>query len=53
MFYADDIREAAKQYSRPDITEQEMNMARTLINSMDTLEPSKYKDEYQVSLRNL
>jgi DNA end-binding protein Ku len=54
MFYADDIRELQKQYSRPDITEQEMNMARTLINSMDTpFEPSKYKDEYQVKLKEL
>lgn len=54
MFYADDIRELQKQYTKPGISEQELNMAKTLINSMDTpFDPSKYKDEYQVKLREL
>jgi len=54
MFYADDIKELQKQYTKPEISEQELNMAKTLINSMDTpFDPSKYKDEYQVKLKEL
>ncbi len=54
MFYADDIKELQKQYTKPEISEQELNMAKTLINSMDTpFDPSKYKDEYQTRLRAL
>jgi len=54
MFYADDIKELQKQYNKPDISDQELNMAKTLINSMDTpFDPSKYKDEYQVKLKEL
>jgi DNA end-binding protein Ku len=54
MFYADDIRELQKPYTKPGISEQELAMAKTLINSMDTpFDPSQYKDEYQVKLREL
>ena len=54
MFYADEIKELQKQYTKPEISEQELNMAKTLISSMDTpFDPSKYKDEYQVRLREL
>ncbi len=54
MFYADDIKEVQKQYIKPEVSEQELSMAKTLINSMDTpFEPSKYKDEYQARLRSL
>ncbi len=54
MFYADDIKELQKQYNKPGISDQELNMAKTLINSMDTpFDPSKYKDEYQVKLHEL
>ena len=54
MFYADEIREIQKQYTKPQVSEQELNMARTLINSMDTpFDPEKYKDEYQIKLREL
>jgi DNA end-binding protein Ku len=54
MFYADDIRELQKQYAKPAVSEQELTMAKTLINSMDTpFEPAKYKDEYQEKLREL
>jgi DNA end-binding protein Ku len=35
-------------------SEQELNMAKTLISSMDTpFDPAKYKDEYQAKLRAL
>lgn len=54
MFYADDIKELQKPYNQPEVSEQELNMAKMLINSMDTpFDPSKYKDEYQVRLREL
>ncbi len=54
MFYADEIKELQKQYSKPEISEQELNMAKTLISSMDTpFDASKYKDEYQWRLREL
>lgn len=54
MFYADDIKELQKQYTKPEVSDQELNMAKTLINSMDTpFDPSKYKDEYQIRLRAL
>ncbi|HWQ58374.1 MAG TPA: Ku protein [Clostridia bacterium] len=54
MFYADDIRELQKPYAKPEVFEQELNMARMLINSMDTpFDPAKYRDEYQIKLRAL
>jgi DNA end-binding protein Ku len=54
MFYADDIKEFQKQYTKPEVSEQELSMARMLINSMDTpFNPDKYKDEYQARLRAL
>lgn len=54
MFYADDIKELQKQYSKPNVSEQEMNMAKMLINSMDIpFDSEKYKDEYQEKLRML
>ena len=54
MHYADDIKQLQKQYTKPQISEQELNMAKLLINSMDTpFNPGKYKDEYQAKLRAL
>jgi DNA end-binding protein Ku len=54
MFYADEIKEQQKQYSKPDPAEQELNLAKLLINSMDTtFDPTKYYDEYQEKLRDL
>ncbi|WFR59019.1 Ku protein [Anaerocolumna sp. AGMB13025] len=54
MFYAEDIKELQKQYTKPEVAEQELNMAKMLINSMDTpFDPAKYKDEYQSKLRAL
>ncbi|MDP4133369.1 MAG: Ku protein [Bacillota bacterium] len=54
MFYSDDIREFQKQYNKPEVSDQELGMAQTLINSMDTpFDPSKYKDEYQIKLHEL
>ncbi len=54
MFYADDIKELPKQYTKPEVSEVELNMAKMLINSMDTpFDPSQYKDEYQEKLHVL
>ncbi|MHC1722360.1 MAG: Ku protein [Aminipila sp.] len=54
MFYADDIKQLQKQYIKPEVSEQELNMAKMLIDSMDTpFDPSQYKDEYQERLRVL
>lgn len=54
MFYADEIKELQKQYNKPEVSDEELNMAKVLINSMDTpFDPSKYKDEYQTRLRTL
>ncbi|MGI6167518.1 MAG: Ku protein [Eubacteriales bacterium] len=54
MFYADDIKDLPKQYNRPEVSEEELKMARMLIGAMDTpFDPSKYKDEYQEKLRGL
>jgi len=54
MFYADEIKELQKPYSKPKVSEQESKMARLLINSMDTpFNPAMYKDEYQEKLRML
>ncbi|HPY37446.1 MAG TPA: Ku protein [Clostridia bacterium] len=54
MFFEDEIRELQKQYSKPAVSEQELNMAKVLINSMDTpFNPKKYQDEYQIKLRAL
>lgn len=54
MFYADEVKELQKQYTQPEVAEQELKMAKLLINSMDTpFDPAAYKDEYQERLRQL
>ncbi len=54
MFFADEVKEIQKQYIKPEVAEQELDMAKLLINSMDTpFDPSRYKDEYQARLRGL
>ncbi|MFL0247039.1 Ku protein [Candidatus Clostridium stratigraminis] len=54
MFYEDEIKDLPKSYSKPEISEAELNMAKTLISSMDApFNPSEYKDEYQIRLREL
>lgn len=54
MFYEDDIKELRKTYNKPEITENELTLAKTLINAMDTpFNPAEYSDEYQNKLREL
>lgn len=54
MHFEDEVKDIPKSYARPEITEQELAMARLLIDSMDTpFRPEQYHDEYQVKLRQL
>lgn len=54
MFFEDEVKELQKQYNQPEVNEQELKMAKLLINSMDTpFDPAMYKDEYQERLREL
>ncbi|MCL2671287.1 MAG: Ku protein [Clostridiales bacterium] len=54
MFFEDEIKELPKTYTKPEVSEQEMAMATTLIASMDTpFAPDEYQDEYQKKLRAL
>lgn len=54
MYFADEIKDIPKAYNRPDVSGQEVTMARTLINSMDTpFDPAAYHDDYQVKLCQL
>jgi len=54
MFYADEVKALQKQYPKPPVSEEELKLAKVLINSMDTpFDPAKYRDEYQAKLREL
>ena len=54
MFYADEIKALPKEVSRPQVSGAELEMAKTLITSMDRpFEPQLYHDEYQQRLRQL
>lgn len=54
MFYSDEIKEIPKDYTKPELNEAELTMAKTLIGSMDrAFDPAAYKDEYQERLREL
>jgi len=54
MFFEDDIKALPKGYNKPEMVEQELTMAKMLINSMNTpFNPAEYTDEYQTKLRQL
>ncbi|MHB1314494.1 MAG: non-homologous end joining protein Ku [Christensenellales bacterium] len=54
MFYEDELKDLPKSYASPQVNENELSMAKTLINTMDTpFHPQEYKDEYQNKLRDL
>lgn len=54
MHYEDEIKEIPKSYTRQEVNEQELNMAKMLIDSMNTpFDPESYHDEYQVKLKKL
>ncbi len=54
MLFQDDIKELPKTYQKPEINKEELEMAKMLINSMDTpFNSAEYKDEYQEKLKTL
>ena len=54
MFFADEVKEIPKEPAHPDLNQQELDMAKMLINSMDKeFQPELYHDEYQVRLRQI
>lgn len=54
MFYEDEIKELPKTYTKTEVNEDELKMAKTLISSMDKpFEPAMYKDEYQEKLKEV
>lgn len=54
MLFQDDIKDLPKTYQKPTISQEELQMAKTLINSMNTpFDPNQYKDEYQEKLKGL
>lgn len=54
MFFQDEVRELPKTYPKTEPLKAEMDMAKLLINAMDTpFNPEEYHDEYQVKLRAL
>ena len=54
MLFQDDIKELQKTYNKQEISQEELNMAKTLINSMNTpFNAENYKDEYQEKLKDL
>lgn len=54
MLYQDDIKELPKTYQKAEVTDAELQMAKTLINSMNTpFNTNLYKDEYQEKLKEL
>jgi len=54
MLFQDDIKDLPKTYEKPTISQEELQMAKALINSMNTpFDPNLYKDEYQEKLKEL
>ena len=51
LFFADEIRQAPKEPAKPELKENELQMAKALIGTMvQAFEPEKYHDEYQTKL---
>lgn len=54
LFYKDEVKDIPKEPAHPDLNDQELTMAKTLVNSMvQAFEPELYKDEYQERLRQI
>lgn len=51
LFFADEVKEAPKEISHPEVSEVELTMAKTLVDAMvQEFQPQAYKDEYQARL---
>ena len=54
MFFYDEIKAIPKSVSKPELNDDELKMAKTLISSMvKPFEPQIYHDEYQARLREI
>ncbi|MCL2052252.1 MAG: Ku protein [Lachnospiraceae bacterium] len=54
MFFEDEIKEIPKSYQKSDVANDELKMAKLLIDSMNTpFEPENYVNEYQTRLKQL
>jgi len=54
MFFEEEIKALPKSYSKPEVNDPELNMAKALISSMDKpFDSSSYHDEYQARLIDL
>lgn len=51
LFFNDEVKAMPKEPAKPELTEQELSMGKTIIGSMkEAFEPSKYHDEYRQRL---
>lgn len=51
LLFADEVKEAPKEAAHPEVSEAELQMAKTLIGAMvKEFEPEQYKDEYREKL---
>lgn len=54
LFYRDEVQATPWELEKPEFSEQEITMTKTIISSMkETSEPSKYHDEYRERLWEL
>jgi len=54
MFFADEIKSLPQSYNKQPVNDAELQMARTLITSMDKpFDPQNYMNEYQERLKEL
>lgn len=54
LYYVDEVKEFPVGHARSDVNPEELNMAKTLIHSIDKpYEPELYHDEYQLRLKAL
>lgn len=54
LFFAAEVNEMPKEPAHPELSQQELDMAKMLINSMDkAFEPELYHNEYQVRLKEI
>jgi len=53
MYYLEEIKPIPKSYTKPQLNETEINMAKMLVNSMaKEFKPEEYRDEYQEKVKN-
>lgn len=54
LFFIDEVKTMPKEPGHPELSEAELTMAKTLVNSMaQDFQPELYHDEYQVRLREI